>query len=69
MIIVTRLNKTQYVINAELIETIESTPDTVISLTSGNKYIVVESYHEIIAKVVDYKRHLLSHCGRTDTDV
>ncbi|MBO5426422.1 MAG: flagellar FlbD family protein [Lachnospiraceae bacterium] len=60
MIEVTRLKGTKIIINAELIEMIEETPDTVISLTSGKKYIVSESGKEIIDLVVDYKRKIHS---------
>lgn len=58
MIDVTRFNETQFVLNAELIQTIEETPDTVITLTTGTKYIVKESCEEIKKKVVDYKRSI-----------
>ncbi len=60
MIEVTRLKGTKIIINAELIEMIEETPDTVISLTSGKKYIVSESGKEVIDLVVDYKRKIHS---------
>ena len=43
MIEVTRLNGTTVLINSDLIETVEETPDTVISLTTGKKFIVKES--------------------------
>lgn len=56
MIRVERLNGKEYVINAELIETIESTPDTVITLTTGRKYVVNESLEEIIEQVKAYRR-------------
>lgn len=56
MIQVTRLNGTKVVINALLIETVEATPDTVISLTTGNKIVVRESVREIIDLVADYIR-------------
>lgn len=46
------------VLNADLIETIEETPDTVITLTSGKKLIVEESMDEIVRRVMDYKRAL-----------
>lgn len=55
MIQVTRINKSTFIINAEWIETIESTPDTVITLTNGKKYIVVEKIEEIIRRVIEYK--------------
>lgn len=56
MIMVTRINNTQFVLNADWIETVESTPDTVITLTNGKKYIVTEKVDEIIDRVIDYKQ-------------
>ena len=55
MIKVMRLNSKDLIINADLIESIESTPDVVISLTTGNKIVVRNSIDEIINKVIDYK--------------
>lgn len=46
----------EFVINADLIETVEATPDTVITLTTGHKLIVQESPDEVIQLVVDFKR-------------
>ena len=60
MIYVTRLNHTPVVLNCDLIEHIETTPDTVISLTSGEKMMVLESADEIIDRVVRYRRSILS---------
>ncbi|NLK98696.1 MAG: flagellar FlbD family protein, partial [Epulopiscium sp.] len=48
MIKVTRLNDTQIVINAELIEFVEETPDTVITMTTGRKIVVKETVDEVI---------------------
>jgi len=56
LIRVTRLNKKELVINAELIETLESTPDTIITLTDGKKVVVLEGIDEIIEKIVAYRR-------------
>ena len=56
MIRVSRFNGTSFVINCEWIETIESTPDTVITLVNGKKYVVNESVDDIIDSVVEYKR-------------
>ncbi|TDX51925.1 flagellar FlbD family protein [Orenia marismortui] len=53
---VTRLNDSKLVINAELIETIESTPDTVITLTTNHRLIVKEDIDEVVEKVIAYKR-------------
>ena len=55
MIRVTRLNGSSYVLNCELIETIESTPDTVITTTNGKKLVVAEDVDEILDKVIKYK--------------
>ncbi len=56
MITVTRFNKTQFVINADWVETVESTPDTVITLTNGKKFVVAESVEDIIHQVIEYKQ-------------
>jgi flagellar protein FlbD len=58
MIYVTRLNHTPVVLNCDLIEHMETTPDTVISLTTGQKFMVLESAEEIIDRVVQF-RHLI----------
>lgn len=52
----TRLNKTRITLNCELIEIMEETPDTVITMLTGRKYIVTESMEDIRAQVVDFKR-------------
>ncbi|OGG56818.1 MAG: endoflagellar protein [Candidatus Handelsmanbacteria bacterium RIFCSPLOWO2_12_FULL_64_10] len=59
MIKVTRLNDTPLILNADLIEFVESTPDTIISLTTGRKILVKETPDEIVARVLEFKR--LSH--------
>lgn len=59
MIEVTRLNDKKLMINAELIEKVEESPDTVITLTSGNKIIVKESRQEIKNLVILYKKEIL----------
>lgn len=58
MIEVTRLNGKPFVINAVLIETVEETPDTIITLTNGKKYIVREKQSEVISLVIAYMRHI-----------
>jgi flagellar protein FlbD len=54
-----RLNGTVFVLNAELIEQIESTPDTVITLTTGNNIVVRDSREDVIKKVVAYRRSVM----------
>ncbi|MDK2917393.1 MAG: flagellar protein FlbD [Candidatus Petromonas sp.] len=58
MIYVTRLNGEVFAINPDLIEFIDSTPDTVISMTTGKKIVVSESIDEIIVKIIKYKRKI-----------
>jgi flagellar protein FlbD len=51
-------SKDEFVLNSDLIETIEETPDTVITLTSGRKLIVEESAKEIVKKILEFRREL-----------
>ncbi len=59
MIIVTRLNGTEIVVNADLIETIEATPDTVVTLVDGTRYLVEESPATIIERVMGFRAAVL----------
>jgi len=56
MIKVTKLNGSPIHINAELIETIAATPDTVITLTNGTKLIVEEPVERVVEEVIRYHR-------------
>ena len=58
MIEVTKLNGSTLLINAELIETVEETPDTVVSFVTGKKLIVKESRQEVKNLVILYKREI-----------
>lgn len=58
MITVTRINGEEIVVNAGLIEFIEKTPDTVISLATGRKLMVRESIDEVIDRVLAYQRRI-----------
>ncbi len=60
MIRLTRLNLVPLVVNSDLIEHIEMTPDTVIVLTTGQKFMVRESPDEIIQRVVEFRQAVLS---------
>ena len=60
MIDVTRMNGSVLSINNDLIETVEETPDTVITLTTGKKIIVKESRQEVKNLVKLFKKELLS---------
>ena len=56
MIDLTRLNGVNFTVNCDLIESIEETPDTVVTLTTGKKLIVKESRQAIKNLVLSYKR-------------
>ncbi len=56
MITLHRLNGSEFILNSHHIETIEETPDTVITLTNEKKYLVKESAQEVIKRVVEFKR-------------
>lgn len=61
MINVTKLNGSRLVINADLVEFIESTPDTLLTLTTGRKIMVKESMEVVVQKIVEYRRLSKSH--------
>ncbi|AET70286.1 uncharacterized protein, possibly involved in motility [Desulfosporosinus orientis DSM 765] len=56
MISVTRLNGKKFTLNSDLIEIMEETPDTVITLTGGNKYVVAEEIEVIIERIAEFRR-------------
>ncbi|MCC7367212.1 MAG: flagellar FlbD family protein [Chloroflexi bacterium] len=56
MISVTRLDGTELVVNAELIELVEATPDTHLTLVDGRNLIVQEAPAEVVARVIAYRR-------------
>jgi flagellar protein FlbD len=58
MIALRRLNNQPIMVNADLIESLETTPDTVVTLTSGNKLTVRDTMEEIQAKIIDYQRRV-----------
>jgi flagellar protein FlbD len=58
MIVVTRLNDRRFVLNAELIKCIEETPDTLITLTTGDKIMVKEPMQEVVQKAIEFGRQV-----------
>ena len=58
MIQLTRINRQHLVLNSDLIEQIESTPDTVITMTNGQKLVVVESADAVIERIVAFRRSI-----------
>lgn len=58
MIRVTRINQQPLVLNSDLIEHIEATPDTVITMTNGQKLVVAESADALVQKIIDFRRSI-----------
>ena len=58
MIWLSRLNGKKFVVNCELIKSIEDTPDTVITLTTGEKLMVKETVDEVIRETVEYRQKI-----------
>ena len=68
MIRLTRINHVPLVLNADLIEHVETTPDTVISMTNGQKFVVLESADDLIHKVIEFRREILRTGPTQDLD-
>ncbi len=58
MIALRRLNNQPIMVNPDLIESLEATPDTVVTLTSGNKLIVRDSMDDVRERIVEFKRRI-----------
>jgi flagellar protein FlbD len=57
---VTRLNNRPFVINSDLIKLVEQAPDTLITLVSGEKMVVLESTSEIVDRIIQFRRSVVS---------
>lgn len=60
MVSVTKLNGKEIILNSDLIETMESLPDTTITMTTGKKIIVTESIDEVIERIITYKNKIFT---------
>jgi flagellar protein FlbD len=60
MVKLEKLNGTMVVVNADIIESIEATPDTVLNLATGNRFVVKNSVEDVVAKVIEYKKKVYS---------
>jgi flagellar protein FlbD len=60
VIFITRTNGTKLYINPELIQTVESTPDTVVTLLDNKKLIVRETPQEIAERFIEYRRKVMA---------
>ncbi|HJQ06739.1 MAG TPA: flagellar FlbD family protein [Nocardioides sp.] len=63
MITLTRLSGTAFLLNADLIERVDSTPDTVITLVDGTKYVVAEPLEVVLAEVLDYRARIVARAA------
>jgi flagellar protein FlbD len=66
MIIVTRLHGASVAVNCDLIERVEATPDTVVTLVDGSRYVVRESVAEVVDKVRAFRASVVLLAGRLD---
>lgn len=57
MIKLTRLDGSKLYVNAEFIQTVESTPDTHIVLFNGHSFVVTESDHDVVEQIIEYRRN------------
>lgn len=60
MIFITRTNGTKIFINPELIQTVESTPDTIVTLVNNKKFVVKDTPQEIAQRFIEYRRQTLA---------
>jgi flagellar protein FlbD len=60
MIQLTRLNHVPLIVNSDLIEHVEVTPDTVVALTTGQKFLVLESAEDVVERVIQFRRAILA---------
>jgi flagellar protein FlbD len=68
MILVTRLNGAVFALNPDLVERADCTPDTVITLVDGTKYVIAESVPELIDSVRHYRASLIASASRLEAD-
>jgi flagellar protein FlbD len=67
VIVVTRLNGPAFAVNPDLIERVESTPDTVVTLVDGTKYVIAESLHDLIGLIRDYRASVIAAAHAYDS--
>ncbi|GIE27955.1 hypothetical protein Ait01nite_010000 [Actinoplanes italicus] len=68
MILVTRINGAVFALNPDLVERVDCTPDTVVSLVDGTKYIIAESVPEFIDSVRHYRASLIAQASRMEPE-
>lgn len=69
MIKLTRLNNQPLVVNSDLIKSMENSPDTVLTLVTGDKIIVRESTEQVLERVIEFRRAVLAGLTPPPTDL
>lgn len=69
MIKVTTYERREIALNPDLVEKIESVPETVITLTNGKKILVYDSMDDVINKFIDYKQQISFHLEKSHGEV
>jgi len=64
MIILTRLAGSRFAVNPDLLERVEATPDTVLTLLDGTKYVVAEPLEDVVRRVADYRATVIATARR-----
>ena len=68
VIIVTRLNGGLFGVNPDLVQRVESAPDTILTLIDGSKYIVAESMAEVISRITEHRALVLARARELEAD-
>ncbi|MCU7727134.1 flagellar FlbD family protein [Actinoplanes sp. KI2] len=68
MILVTRINGAVFALNPDLVERVDCTPDTVVTLVDGTKYVIAESVPEFIDSVRHYRASLIAQASRMEAE-
>jgi flagellar protein FlbD len=66
LISLTKLDDREFYVNSDLVESVESTPDTVVTLTTGKRFIVKESPVEVIRRIVRFRRSISRYLPQED---
>jgi len=64
MILVTRLNRSRFAVNPDLIERVQASPDTTIVMVDGARFVVRESVDELIAQITGFRARILAEATR-----
>lgn len=67
MILLTRLNGPAFAVNPDLIQRAEATPDTVVTLVDGTRFVVREPVEELVARVRDFRASVIATAHELET--